>query len=134
MNGFNALIEPMAKNLSSRGVPEDAIKEVKEAMSEWFQKEVSYETIAPKLAELYMQEFSEEELGQITAFYDTPIGQKMLSKLPVLMQKSAMLSQEQLQGKQADLQKRIMEILSKHQPPPPVPGSSPTPPPAPGAK
>jgi hypothetical protein len=122
---FSSMIEPMTKQMESRGIPATAIKEVQEAMVDWFNKEVDFDTIVPKMADLYKQEFSEEELNGIIAFYDTPVGQKMLTKLPALMQKGAAIGQEQLAGKQAGLQKRIMDILSKYQPS--TPGAAPAP-------
>lgn len=127
LTSFSSLIEPMTKQMASQGVPEAAIKEVKAAMTDWFTKEINFDVIAPKMAELYMQEFSEDELKQIVVFYDTPLGQKLLAKLPVLMQKGAAIGQEQLQGKQADLQKRIMDIMAKYGPGPSGgPGAAPT--------
>jgi len=124
---FSSVIEPMTKQMEQNGVPAAAIKEVREAVVDWFNKEVNFETIAPKMAELYMQEFSEEELNKVIAFYDTPVGKKLLLKLPTLMQKGAAVGQEQLAGKQADLQKRIVEIMTKYAPGAPGGSGAPAP-------
>jgi len=113
---FSSMIEPVTKRMEAQGIPAVAIKEVNEAMVDWFNKEVDFETIVPKMADLYKQEFSEEELNSISAFYDTPVGKKMLTKQAALMQKGAAIGQEQLAGKQASLQKRIMDIMTKYAP------------------
>jgi uncharacterized protein len=116
LKGFSAMMDPMMKQLSSQGLPPAAIQEVKDAVTDWFNKEMDFSVITPKLAEAYAQEFTEGELNQLTAFYETPLGQKLLSTMPALMQKGAAISQEQLAGKQADLQKRIVEIMTKYAP------------------
>jgi hypothetical protein len=114
--GFNAMMEPMIKQLSAQGLPPAAIQEVKDAVTEWFDKEMDFEALMPKMAEMYAQEFSEAEINQLVSFYETPLGQKLLAAMPALMQKGAAISQEQLQGKQASLQKRIVEIMTKYAP------------------
>jgi hypothetical protein len=38
---------------------------------------------------VYERHFSSEELGQLISFYQTPIGQKMISESPAVMQESA---------------------------------------------
>ena len=114
--GFTSMMEPMIKQLSAQGLPPAAIQEVKDAVTDWFDKEMDFEALAPKMAQIYADEFSEEELNKLLEFYNTPLGQKLLVSMPTLMQKGAAISQEQLQGKQASLQKRIVEIMTKYAP------------------
>ena len=42
-------------------------------------------------ARLYAEHFTAAELEEMIAFYETPLGQKMIDKLPVLQQQSAQL-------------------------------------------
>jgi uncharacterized protein len=44
-------------------------------------------------AAVYARNFSADELRELTAFYRTPLGQKMLQKLPVVMQESMAVGQ-----------------------------------------
>ncbi len=116
MASFSAMLEPMSKSLAQQGIPQAGIDEVKVAVTDWLKKEVDFDVIAPKLADLYMKEFTEEELNEIMKFYDTPLGKKLLAKLPVLMQQGAVIGQSVLQSKQGDLQKKVVEILQKYAP------------------
>ena len=116
MASFSAMLEPMSKQLAQQGIPQAGIDEVKAAVTDWLKKEVDFDVIAPKLADLYMKEFSEDELDQIVKFYDTPLGKKLLAKLPILMQQGALIGQQVLQEKQGDLQKKVVEILTKYAP------------------
>ncbi|MRV74075.1 DUF2059 domain-containing protein [Duganella sp. FT92W] len=43
---------------------------------------------------IYARNFSDDEMRQITAFYRSPVGTKMLSTMPKLMQESMMVSQK----------------------------------------
>lgn len=54
-----------------------------------------------------MEEFSEEELREITRFYQTPVGQKVLEKMGVLMQKGAKIGMELAELHQERLQEDI---------------------------
>jgi hypothetical protein len=65
------------------------------------------------IAASYARNFSADELRQVAAFYNSPIGQKLLDKQPALLQESAVISQKFGQGVAADLQKRMTEEMRK---------------------
>lgn len=46
-----------------------------------------------KLAEVYMQEFTEEEIKELTAFYNTELGEKLAKKQLGLTQKAMIIGQ-----------------------------------------
>lgn len=46
-----------------------------------------------KLAEIYMQEFTHNEIKELKAFYSTDLGKKLASKQSVLSQKAMMIGQ-----------------------------------------
>jgi uncharacterized protein len=64
-------------------------------------------------AAVYANNFSADELRDITAFYRTPTGEKFLQKLPAVTQQSMALGQRFGQAVAADLQSRIVEELRK---------------------
>jgi hypothetical protein len=43
---------------------------------------------------VYDRHFSSQELRQLISFYETPVGQKMISELPVVMQESTQAGQQ----------------------------------------
>ncbi|MUP46893.1 DUF2059 domain-containing protein [Gramella sp. BOM4] len=65
---------------------EPLVNMVPEANQEAFKKELKASTgeLYKKLATVYTDNFSEEELDQILAFYDTPVGEKMVATTPEL--------------------------------------------------
>jgi hypothetical protein len=56
------------------------------------------------VASIYAEVFSEDELHEILEFYGTPLGRKMLDRMPELMQKSMQISQDRLKAVMPDLQ------------------------------
>ena len=59
--------------------------------------------------DIYVAAFTEDEIRDLTAFYQTPLGQKMLTKMPALMQRSMQLSQERM----ATMQPQLMDIVKR---------------------
>jgi hypothetical protein len=48
------------------------------------------------LAQIYKQNFSDKELKDMLAFYQSPTGQSMLEKMPIVTQESMQASQRMM--------------------------------------
>lgn len=70
---------------------------------------VSEDTIR-KIARLYSEYFSIDELQELIAFYKTPIGQKLVETNPVIANRSQQIGDEILKSKE----KQYVELISKH--------------------
>ena len=68
----------------------------KDVMRDFFLKYMTGDILIDFLSGIYMEEFSENELIEITNFYKTPTGQKAIKKLPLLTQKGARWGQKQV--------------------------------------
>jgi uncharacterized protein len=62
---------------------------------------------------IYARNFTPEEMRQMTAFYRTPVGQKLLEKLPTVTQESMRVGQAWGQRIGAEVQNRMIEELRK---------------------
>ncbi|MGY1411116.1 MULTISPECIES: DUF2059 domain-containing protein [unclassified Luteimonas] len=49
-------------------------------------KALSWENLAPVYRDIYRQTFTGDDIDAIIAFYESPAGQRMLEKMPALMQ------------------------------------------------
>jgi uncharacterized protein len=56
------------------------------------------------VASVYAETFDEQELRDIIAFYQSPLGRKMLAKMPELMQRSTQISQERIKAIMPDIE------------------------------
>jgi hypothetical protein len=64
-------------------------------------------------AMIYARNFTVEEMQRVTAFYQEPVGQKFLDKMPVITQESMSAGQEFGRTIAVELQKRMVEELRK---------------------
>ena len=65
------------------------------------------------IAAIYARNFTASELADVSAFYRTATGQKLLQKLPGVMQESLVTGQQFGQVLAADLQQRIVDEMKK---------------------
>lgn len=71
-------------------------------------EELEAETVA-----IYARNFSEAEMHQITAFYRSPVGTKMLGTMPKLMQESMMASQKIMMPRLAKMVESMTATMAK---------------------
>lgn len=90
----------------------------RQIMKTFLAKHLGYEALKDDLTMLFMAEFTEEELRQITAFHRTPTGKKSIEKTPALFQKGAELGMKRVQQNLPELERMIKEELAKNANPP----------------
>jgi hypothetical protein len=114
--GFVTSIEPMIAGMKKQGMPEAAATEMTASMGEWFDAEIKWTEVKPKLVDVYVKEFTEQELKDLLAFYQTPSGKSAIAKLPVVMRQSSMVVQGIVASKQTSLQQSLSKIVEKYKP------------------
>lgn len=62
---------------------------------------------------MYTSQFSETELNQLIAFYESPLGKKMLSKLPELNARSVQLTQVNLESAVPEVNNLLSEMTAE---------------------
>jgi uncharacterized protein len=83
------------------------LAEHEKAMHDFFNKYIGWNALKDELADMYMQRFTEQELTDINAFYITPVGQKVITVLPELVQQRNQLAMMRLQQNIGELQQII---------------------------
>jgi hypothetical protein len=114
-DSFAGFLNPALDAMKRDGMPDAARAEVKKAFLEWFDEEVKWPKIKPKLVDLYAKDFSEEELQALLTFLDKPMGQKVMAKLPLVMQDGALVGQQYFLSKQDSLNAKLAPIIEKYQ-------------------
>ena len=56
-------------------------------------EEMSWEHMQPDLVRIYQESFDQAEIDGLATFYESPLGQSVVSKMPLVMQKSLAMSQ-----------------------------------------
>jgi hypothetical protein len=60
------------------------------------QEQLSWANMKPKYAQLYRETFTQQEVVDMIAFYNTPSGQSVISKMPAVMQKIMVMTQQMI--------------------------------------
>ena len=98
-------------------------------------KDFNWEALRPEFVQAYSQAFTEKELKELTAFYETPLGKKLIATEPEISGKLSKLSQEKAMSIMPRVVQHLREMVAATKPAP-APGSSPgnllTPPLPPG--
>jgi uncharacterized protein len=85
----------------------------KDVMKRFFAKHMSWDSLKDDFITIYAEAFTEDELKQITTFYQTPTGKKMVEKLPELMSKGMQLGAKRVQDNQAELRQMLEDEKNK---------------------
>lgn len=76
-------------------------------------KAVGWDKIRPDMVKLYTSNFSEQELKELIAFYQSPLGEKMLKKMPALTEQSAKLTQAKLETAVPEVNKLLADMTEE---------------------
>ena len=76
-------------------------------------EELSWESIRPIYIELYKDNFTQEEIDGLIAFYRSPVGVAFINKMPVVMQKSTVTMQSRLRPMMGKMQAAMKEALEE---------------------
>jgi len=82
--------------------------------------EISWETVEPKITEIYQNTLSQQDVDGIIAFYQTPAGQSFVKKMPEIMQQTMMMMQttmvpmlKKIEAAGAELKQDLQRIEQK---------------------
>ncbi|MDA7088342.1 DUF2059 domain-containing protein [Pseudomonas sp. SA3-5] len=77
---------------------------------------VSWDQLKPEMVKLYTSNFNEQELQDLISFYQSPVGQKVLQKMPMLTAQAAQLTQGKLQVAVPKVNKLLAEMSAELEP------------------
>lgn len=104
---------PMMKNMSSQmGVTaeeQEVFDKYYESMTVVLRQEMSWAKMEPAVIKIYNENFSEQEITDMLAFYKTDTGKSILKKMPKVSQESMMLGQSLAQAAMP----KIKEVASQ---------------------
>ncbi len=109
---YNQMIDMMI-DAQTKQLPPAVAAPFKDTVKNFYAKYMSWDAIKEDFMKVYMENFTEDELKQITAFYQTPVGQKTIKELPQMMQQGMQRAQQRLQAHMPELQQELTEIAKK---------------------
>lgn len=82
-----------------------------EKLFDLMEEELSWEKLKDDYIRIYSAVYTEEEIRELIEFYRSPVGQKTVEQMPVLMEESMAISQKYL----LNLMPRIQELTAEMQ-------------------
>jgi len=77
---------------------------------------IGWNKLKPDMVKLYTSSFSEQELKDLVAFYQSPLGKKVLETMPRVTQQSAQLTQQKLEGAVPVVNKLLADMTNELDP------------------
>ena len=106
--GMEALVTQGIDQMLAMQVQQNpALAQYQVQMKAFLSKYMSWGSLKEDMAKLYMAEFTESELNELTKFYQTPLGKKTIQKMPTLMAKGAEIGQKRVQEHLPELEAAI---------------------------
>jgi uncharacterized protein len=108
---FNQMKAMTASQVPKGTTPEQQAREeqTRNKIMDLIKSRMRWDKMRPDYVKLYSETFSDEEVSGMLAFYESPAGRAMLSKMPVLMGKTMALVQSQMTELMPEIQRITKE-------------------------
>lgn len=87
-------------------------------MRSFFAKHMSWRDVRGDMARVYALTFTEDEMRQLAAFYQTPLGRRLLDATPELAARTNEFTQRRLMQHMPELTQQMMEQMQAKPPAP----------------
>jgi len=111
---FEAGLVPFLDRMKAQGMPDDLVERIHGESRHFFDETYKWDDVRPLLVKLYTDSFTEAELRDLVAFYDSPTGKKAAMQMPALLQKGMVLGMGRIQQKMPEYQKRVAAIIDEY--------------------
>ena len=109
---FDSMVAPIAKSVTSGAkLSAPLMAKIETGIKAWINEDILTPDFFNQLSALYSAAFTEAELKELTAFYQTPVGQKALKTLPGLTAQGTEIAQKTASAKQPELMKRLQPLV-----------------------
>jgi hypothetical protein len=113
-HSFESVIQPSLDQMRAQGAPADLVDSIHAEAERFFSENYKWDEVKPQVVKLFTDAFTEAELREFLAFYETPTGQKVFSTLPVLKQQTIALALSDVRAKMPELQQRIGTMIQDY--------------------
>ena len=110
---MNGAIQQALKGKAPNAKQQKAIDRMRDRMLAVLKDTTSWEKAEPIYLRLYRESFTEEEIAGMLSFYQTPAGQAVINKMPILVQKSVGEIQKLLAAVSPQMQKIDQDFVAE---------------------
>ena len=113
MTSITSMMEQQFKAMKLPPEGKEAAAAFQKEIMVWFSDFFAWEQIQDLYVDIYVKVFTEDELKEIIQFYRSPLGQKLLNKMPELLQESIEKMQILVQDKMPEFQERLQKTITE---------------------
>jgi hypothetical protein len=115
MKEMSKMIEKAMAGTLKRLPPEKQtqLKQVISDIDKLMQKEANWGKMKPLYMQIYKETFTQQEVDDLMAFYQTPSGKSFVRKQPVVLQKMTALTQEKMSMMMERLPGMVQKAMEK---------------------
>ena len=106
---------PFLNQLKTKGMPEEAIQELKGVSDIYFKQVARDPDLKKEMAGIYEEKFNKDELKKLITFYKSPLGQKSLQVLPEMTHAGGKLGKKYAEKYSENFKKNLTRIMKKYQ-------------------
>jgi uncharacterized protein len=113
---FQQVGKLMEQQFNQLNVPEDKrplLKKYTQRIFDVMEEEMNWGKMKNEYIDLYVKVYTEDEVKDIMAFYRSPAGQKVIDKMPQLIQESMAVSQNRLKKILPKIQQISSEMVDE---------------------
>ena len=105
---------PFLNQLKTKGMPEEAIQELKGVSDIYFKQVARDPDLKKEMAGIYEEKFNKDELKKLITFYKTPLGQKSLQILPEMTHAGGKLGKKYAEKYSENFKENLTRIMKKY--------------------
>lgn len=117
---ISVMFDGMYKQMGITQTERPAFENYMKKTANLLERELNWNSFKEPMIDIYTKHFSEEEVKGLIRFYQSDLGRSMTEKMPLLMQDSMLISQQQMKEVMPKIQALALElqqeILKSRQP------------------
>lgn len=98
-------------SIPASGADTAVTRRLQAPLRQFMQEEMSFAKMKPEMLDVYTQSFTEAELRQLVDFYGTPLGQMLLERMPLVVQRSQAVAMKRVSAAMPKLQAMIRQSV-----------------------
>ncbi len=103
-----ATTESMLENMFAQN---PMLADYREVFLDFFDEYLKWEAVKDDYVRVYAEVYTPAELRELTAFYGTPLGRRLLETTPVVSARGAQIGEAAIQPHLPELQRRLSEAM-----------------------
>ena len=105
---------PFLNQLKTKGMPEEAIQELKGVSDIYFKQVARDPDLKKEMAGIYEEKFNKDELKKLITFYKSPLGQKSLQILPEMTHAGGKMGKKYAEKYSENFKENLTRIMKKY--------------------